>query len=714
MNHARFGLLAALAILIPACGGGSGGVAGGGTVGTLVLDMVGGTCTVASGTPLNSIGGWGNQMSVFSAGHIYAGIGPAPVVPPVPASPATGFEVTSLAADVVQPGTVLLGGTVTTASAAAGYSITSTGGDIVISGTLRAGDPGAGKPVNLTLSALNGTVYVTGTISAVNTDGTPSGDWGGTVNIAAARIVFTGTIDTRGESNPGGDGGFGGTVQLATDAAVGTDILLAGGSITTSGGATTAPAAMVDGGNGAPILLTAAGTLQVHGTTLTTSGGDATSSGDQPHGGFAAGVILQGISGVVFNASIVAVGGTATGTGTADGSDGGQGGDVAINVGLGMTTGPVQVFGAIHQRGGHAHSARTVANTGDAGACGSFEIGSAGAEPVSVDLGAGSWRRVGGDSPHTGGGGGNVFLENTTGPGSIVLASSIDVSSASGGAGVDGGRVEIRTLHGDIFIHAPITSRGGNAMGTSGDGGEILIRTNNSTSGSAGSIAVTAPLDASGGSSLGGNGSGGMGGRVILTAANVDGSVAVLAAITVDGGSSTGTSSGGFGGQIRITAWDERIAISGDLKARGGPAGTAATGGQSGFVWVNSDMDDNDIAGSITVSAGVTVDASGGSGGTGGLATNNGVNPPSDFTSAILFVADQDGDDVGEGSVINNGLLRADGGAATAAQPGGHGGLILLRGRGAAGPPSVPFAGTTSTLGGAGTPAGVDGTTVVN
>lgn len=706
----RLALLATLAILIPACGsGGGGGILG--VSNALSILATGGRGSVAGGANIMSFGGNGGDIEIYSKGHLYAGVTPAPEPPGLPTPPSSGFVVTSIAANVVQAGTILLSGTVTTASVSANYSITSTGGDIVISGTLNAGDPGTGKPANLSLNAPNGTVYITGVINAFNADGTLNGDAGGNVQVTAARIVFTGTIDAHGEANATGTGGNGGIVSLDTDSVGGTDILVRGGSMTSAAGATTGPGPTATGGNGAPILLTAGGELQVHGVSLTSSGGAATSGGNNPTGGLAGSIILQGTGGVSFNGSIVAVGGSATGTGTADGSQGGKGGSILVNRGLSTDSGPVRIFGSLDYRGGDSSAVTTIANTGNGEEAGRFEIGDyAGNAPASVDLGGGTWNLTGGQGADNGGYGGGLTLSNVTGPpGSIHCSVSIDCSGGSGGMYPGGGGgVTFETMRGDILVEGPVSARSGNTFGQGNSSlpnkaGGIDFRAGTGAPGSTGSVVVTSTLDVSGGAHSGtGNQEGIDAGSVRLTADNPVGSIALLGTILANGGGGLNDLSGG-GGSIRLLTRDERILVAGTITAKGGSTGSGSSGGGGGTVQILSDNDNNDVAGSITIEVGAVIDVSAGRGGFGGWAADY----------AVMLMADGEssppGDGVGAGVVVNKGQILATGGDSIDAVVGGRGGGVVFSGCGPGGPATAPVIGTTSVLGGAGTPTGTSG-----
>lgn len=704
------------AALLPACGGGGGG---GGIVPVepLSLLLTGGLSTgVGSGN-----GGRGGVVQVYSAGDITAGSSALPAAPVLPTPPAAGLEVTALAGSIIQVGDVVLRGTVTSNTLMGSYSITSTNGSILVSGTLNAGDPGAGKPVDLNLSAPNGTVYVTGTINTFNTDGVASGDVGGNVNISAARIVFTGRIDTHGEDNAGGNGGNGGIVQMDTDlVAAGTSVQLSGGSIVTNAGRSSGPGPTATGGNAGPLLLTANTTLEMHGTSVVSNGGDAESTGNQPTGGLGGTVTLSGQTGASILASFQVRGGTGSALAPADGARGGVGGTVTVNYSMGVSTGPVRFFGSMDGRGGNANGPQNVVQPSQAAIAGRLFIGDASNQSTaSVELGLGSWSLNGGNSHDRGGQGGSLTLGNFAGPGNIVLSSPLDLTAGDGALSHSGGDASLSTTQGNVEILAAIDCSSGLGTGTgpipSGSGGQINIQSGDTTPGSTGSVLIRAPLRSNGGTVSGSGTLGvGHGGTVELIAASPTGTVTIFptASIEADGGNSKGATNAGSGGRILMESRDGAVLIDGPIRASGGRAESTGIGGVGGQLIVRSDRNNDDVAGSITIGAGVVVELCGGDGGTGGAAINSGAAFPTEATVALCLNADGDtattGDDVGEGMIVNNGFLRMDGGASTTAVPGGRGGYFLLSGSGT-GPGGSVVAGNNSVLGGAGTPPGQDG-----
>lgn len=716
-------LLALVAAIVPACGNGGGDDVVTVLPGlTLTLTANGGSARGVSTVPDNSYGGFAGAMSVRSTGDIRIGVNAAPAAPAIPAAPTTGTVLSAIAGDITDPGTLILSGQVTTDTGAAVRTITSTGGDVVVSGTLNSGDTLGAAPVNLVINALSGTVYITGSIITMNTDGTADGQAGGSVTINAARIVFQGTIITRGEPHAAGNAGAGGAVRFVIDP-LGSDILLSGGSITTTGGSCAGVAANATAGGGGTIDLQAVAGLTIHGTTLTANGGDIASTGHSPVSGQGGILLLRGPAGVVFNGTIHANAGAATGTGAAIGARGNVGGPVLINVGIGAS-GPVHVYGSISQNGGDTFAASDASAFGDAGPPGTFTIGSTGpaASPSSVDLGAGAYSRNGGDSPDTGGNGGTIEFINDAGtPGSIqALNSSFSANAGTGDRGsFAGGAVRFETRQGDILVQGDISVWGSDNAGTNpvtpGPGGGVSLIAGAGAVTDSGRIECGATIRCSGGSRTGtGNIDGGRGGAVLLSANNPAGSVQTLSSFSViaNGGAATGTATAGAGGTLTIITQNQPISILGTLTANGGTGSATGTGGAGGRLIANSDINNDDVAGPITLESGALVTLNGGDGGVGGHAGSDAAAASAtDASAAVVFNADGDafgaGDNAGQGVVRNNGSIVSLGGNSSGAGPGGRGGDVVFAGDDGSG--GLPAAGAQTRTGGTGVTAGQDG-----
>src|SRR5688572_33126253 len=177
-------------------------------------------------------------------------------------------------------------------------------------------------------------------------DATSDGESAGNVVITALRIVFTGTIDTRGEDNPAGDGGFGGSVNFCTDpdgppSGIGqTSQLMVGGTFLMCGGNGAGPGASGGSGgnfqtsrnlfdeNGSHFSGSADGAVYVSQTSINVDGGSAEGSGNVS-GGSSGYVYWMADSGFFFHGILSGVGGGAT---SSDGDAlGGTGTGVFVN-----------------------------------------------------------------------------------------------------------------------------------------------------------------------------------------------------------------------------------------------------------------------------------------------------------------------------------------------------------------------------------------------
>src|SRR5687767_1345266 len=117
-----------LALIIPACGGGS---SGSGAPPLTILATGGGS--------VNGAGGQGAKITLRSAGAITSAEG-APGAPALPAVPATGTELNNgmIAAGTPVAGNILVSPTLQIAASVNPAVITTNTGDVVIHGTLIA------------------------------------------------------------------------------------------------------------------------------------------------------------------------------------------------------------------------------------------------------------------------------------------------------------------------------------------------------------------------------------------------------------------------------------------------------------------------------------------------------------------------------------------------------------------------------------------------
>ncbi|HEX7896386.1 MAG TPA: hypothetical protein VF950_01305 [Planctomycetota bacterium] len=651
----------------------------------LSVNAEGGSASSAGG-----VGGQGGTLLVTAFGPVTAGVAPTPPAdPPTPAVP-TGFTATLTTGETAATGNLLITTLTTTADA----TYTATNGDVIVTGTLQGGD-NAGGQFNITLSALKGTVYVTGAVRTASVDGTLDGNDAGTITINAARIVVNGTLDASGEANATGGGGDGGVVALN---ASGGPLVLHAGSIVLSGGGSGTNA----GGTGANVNLTSSTSLHAL-ASITTSGGASTDAVATPAGGDAGDLTLTGDASVDLAATLALVGGTATGGGA--GASGGDGGDVVTN-----SLVHVKVFGSIDLRGGAA-TANAGAIAGGNG--GGLRIGQAGGV-LSADLGLGSFTTAGGGGGATAGDGGDIFLKSDSGL--VTVASDLDARGgpglgagpADGGAGGDvqlmndgaftsgggtnigvhpisllleglivtsggagigagdggvGGPVLIQG-GGDLTVTGPVTTSGGaTGTGTGGAGGDVTVQTLALAGAAVGDISLTGAIRTTGATS--GGAQGGAGGDLdVFTNGEAlsIGHIVSSSSITLSGGTGAGGQAGGLGGRLRMITLEGDLTVSGILVSAGG--NSDATPGIGGEVELRAGL----TGGSFLYAAALTVN---GGGSTAALATGvagaRGGRVQLRADSASGFLA-----------LTTGASITSNGGASTGVLVGGSGGEIQL------------------------------------
>lgn len=615
-----------------------------GTPAGLTISACGGNAS--STGSMDGTGGDGGTVEGYAQETLNVGASLATLsVPPAPAAPTSGTSLSFVFANVSQPGNILISGTVNVA-ATTPVTIESTDADIVVSGTLNAYDPGSGGTAKITLSAPNGTVFVTGVVRTANTDGTSDGDAAADLTIQARRIVITGQIDAAGEAHTAGAGGAGGAVAL-TILSGGDHIYFNAGSIKTSGGSGTTA-----GGAGGAVTMSAVIKLHVFGT-VTTSGGAASGS-TSVAGGDAGPVTLTGPGGVDVSTTITMRGGDATATGT--GAQGGDGGAFSIAGG----SLPARVYGLIDVSGGAA----TVGTTGAAGGvAGGVSLGTSGSRLLSLETGRGTYSTCGGKGETAAGNGGPVTFDTNDGA--------------------------------DASVQGKIDTRGGSSVNGSaagGDAGAVTV----TNSGPFGDLTWSADLDTRGGTGEG-SGAGGDAGNLTLSA---NGRISVSGIWTCDGGAANGSGAGGTGAVLTLTTPAHDVTLSGTISARGG-SGATGPGGQGGRVVVRSDSDGDGAGGAITLASGASIDVSGGNGTPGGNARNDGTaSSAAAATAAVVFDADgtlgASMTDSATGGIVQNlGSIVARGGVA-----GGTGGDVFFDGRDATGVTATnPAAGTQDRAG---------------
>lgn len=634
----RFALFALVALALAGCNEDPQVIAIQISTGGVSIDLSGGNATTTSATAVGT-GGAGGVVDIRSIGDLKVGGSTvAPSKPTAPVAPAfsatTGADVTFPAA----PGTgnLFVRNTLTTPGGP--ETISTSNGDIVVTGTLRAGAPAD----TLTLSAPAGTVYISGKIITSTTGVGPNGNAGAIVLINAARIVVTGTIDTRGQSVLAGIGGDGGDVTLdTTGSAGGSAIFMIGGTLNTAGGS-----GRTQGGQGGSVVLLGSNTVHAYGT-ITTSGGAATSSASDNNvlGGDAGSLDIAADGSVDLLSTLVMAGGNASTNG--DGALGGDGGILNFD-----GPGAGKIYSTFVMKAGTARA--NLAGGGLVGGAGGQFLVGVGTKTSSVEIGRGTILADAGDGPGAGGAASAASLDSEDGTFEFGCVFSTKGGNATGTGPADGGAGGDMTFQTDsvgsgthslsILITAKLDTSGGAGVGT-GDGklggtirfraaGDVVLDAVTVTTlggdspsgdgGAGGAVRVEAPLagnplgdlqvsglyalgggTSAGASSLGGLG--GAGGEFNLACPGPNGEIVSTAIVTTSGGQGAQAGDGGTAGKIVFLSVSGGITSSGNLTALGG-AGNPGTGKGGG----GNDITFDTTNGSIVVSG--TLVATGGSG----------------------------------------------------------------------------------------------------
>jgi hypothetical protein len=662
------------------------------------LTMTGGNAASTSGTPL-ATGGAGGVLSAKVSGDLQVGgttVSPAPpALPAGPAfNPATDTMITSLVAPPPTTGNLFITTSVVTPGTGP-VTISTSNGSIVISGSLSVGAVGD----HITLSALAGTVFISGSVVTEILGGNPNGNPGSNLTIHAAQIVITGGILTSGESVASGNGGAGGTVTMdMAGAPGGTNLILLGGTIQTSGGSGEAR-----GGSGGLVTLQANSSLLAFGTIVTSGGTASGAATDNDVLAGSSGPLNAKAGGAVdLISNLTMVGGSATTGG--NGATGGSGGVVTLD-----GPGAIRIYGSLFLQGGGASAAGLSAGlTGGAG--GQLMVGS-GTKAASLEMGRGAITADAGSGDLLGGSTALSTLASDSG--TFVFGSSYSSrgGNATGAGPADGGSGGGMTFQTDLvgtgshtltfFITAQLVTTGGSGVGTGTgkNGGDIHFSaagtveidslavtttggsSNSGNAGNGGSVFVDPPAagtpigdllisgtyNLAGGASLGSNGLGGSGGSGgsftmatpgLLTGTN-GGEIISFAVVTTTGGNGAVTGNGGQAGKISFASKNGSITSTGNLTAIGGAgdvAGGVGTGGSSGGITFDT------AHGSIVVSG--ALNASGGDG-TGGI---------SGAAGKIHLAAATDG------SILLSGLLTSNAGGNLMFTPASGGAIELFAG----------------------------------
>jgi hypothetical protein len=352
--------------------------------------------------------------------------------------------------------------------------------------------------------------------------------------------------------------------------------------------------------NGGPFISSAA---------LIGTGGDST--GDGSNGGNGASISIQVASGdLTFNGRVNTTGGS-----SASGS-GGSGGSVSIQAyeSTGLHVGEMRVGGNIDTSGG---SGLTGGRAGDINIRQSPSYYSHGED---LTLYGYSEFDVSGAPSDSGNGGsaGSVYISTfssrvqgrVSGPSGIVANSAKVI--ARGGDGVFGGYA------GTVRVQAQTDYPFGQPNDTAINFGDIDVTSGNSSGpgvNGSGAISIYAmskvenhgALTANGGTQSGGGGPGGNSGNITLT--SYQGPVTNTGALRANGGSATGN--GGYGGSVYC--YGTLITNSAPISATGG--NSAGVGGSGGYVQLYSTSAATANTGAITVAGGAGSPA----GDTGGI-----------------------------------------------------------------------------------------------
>jgi hypothetical protein len=489
---------------------GSGGAADGGAGSPQTgpwVELARPTLSVQGGTAL-SPGGQGQPGGVIhlvSSGDTdFDPAQPAVAAPSVPATPAgaTALGASALANDAAVSGDAAIDGNVATGGTDAIRKI-SVSGDLYLTGTLRTADLGSARQgIDL---AVSGTLYLAGTLDASGAAG--SGQAGGAIHLAAARIIVTGRLSSAGGEGPGNGGAAGAVALTATQGIVVT------GTVDASGG-NASGADSVTGGPAGNLTLQANAAIGVAGTVHLRGGAGSTTGALSAQGGAAATLTINADGAVTLGGVIDARGGPAT-TAASGGTNGTVAGGAAGAVRVGEMAPPpaIAILVPVVAGGGDGiASAGAGGNVTPEPGTGSVNV----AGPMAIDL-------RGGRSMSAPGAGGLLNGGPRTDPGSggVHISGEIDASGGAimmggSGNGADGGRVDMQLTPTDgavmVDMTGKVTVEGGasGGSGTAGGGGHVWFWTKDGDATLAGTISVR------GGHAPDAGGVGGKGGMIYV------------------------------------------------------------------------------------------------------------------------------------------------------------------------------------------------------
>ena len=201
---------------------------------------------------------------------------------------------------------------------------------------------------------------------------------------------------------------------------------------------------------------------------------------------------------------------------------------------------------------------------------------------------------------------------------------------------------------------------------------------------------IQAPVQESGGkitgdggaATKGGAGNGADAGTLKLTAASYLGLLTVDAngLVSLTGGASAGAGTAGGGGHLTFLTSNGDLTVRGKLTVKGGDAAdSGGTGGLGGAVEIFSDNNHDGYGGNLLLDSSCVIDASGGSGTTGGDARHDDTPSVASFPDnqeEIAVLINCDGKHGNTANwLLNDGMIIARGGA-----PNGNGGDVAYHG----------------------------------
>jgi hypothetical protein len=417
-------------------GGATGGTGSGGGTGSVsgsvwmelpspMITVDGGRASGGSGR-----GSPGGAISIRSGGPATLDPALAPAIPAVPAG-ATAVGADALATDVTSDASISISGIVVVGGSDAVRRITSNG-DIYIEGSLRSASAGGTRQA-ISLSAPNGTVFVSGAVDTTGVDG----QGGGAIDITAMRVVVTGRLASAGGNGADSAGNAGAITITST-----TDVVLAG-LVRVRGGATTGATA---GGAAATLRVEAAGTVQLSGT-IDARGGPSAGGGD----GGMAGAIRIGETTAPSSVQVLVPMAANGGDGAVAG---GEGGGIQVDA-----AGEIVLSSVLRANGGSI-----VGAAGDGGTAGTVTLKVTSEVDKLTVTAKGEVTLDGGTAKGAGlaGGGGHLYLKSNDGDMSMAgkLLGRGGAAPDPGGIGGLGGAFELFSdanhngLGGNLIIEA--------------------------------------------------------------------------------------------------------------------------------------------------------------------------------------------------------------------------------------------------------------------